>query len=421
MSARKANDIKIIRDTIEGRFKGLIIIDDFHKLSIELKNEVADYLKTLADEEVTDVKIIVVGINRAGDSLIKFASDLVNRIDIVRFETNPLEKLLELIGKGERALNITISSKNDIARESHGSFYLAQMLAHEACMKAGILERCDGATRELSESIEVIKQSVYDRLSLRFSEILKNFVRGPKFKREGRAPYLHILRWLASSESWSISLNEEVRKHPEVRGSVGQVVEKGYLRNFTESHPEFKEVINFDESTNILTVEDPQFIFYIRNIIWNTLAQQIGFKNISFDSKYDFALSFAGADRDLAEKIFGGLATNEISVFYDKNEQHRIPAQNIEDYLAPIYHSEAKYVICLLSRNYPTRIWTKFESEQFKDRFGENSIIPILFTDSPPGMFDEASKVGGLSFDPSKDVTQQVEEIVTLLTRKIAE
>ncbi len=40
----------------------------------------------------------------------------------------------------------------------------------------------------------------------------------------------HRLYWLANSESWSISIDEEIRNHPGDRGSVGQVVDKGYLK-----------------------------------------------------------------------------------------------------------------------------------------------------------------------------------------------
>lgn len=420
LSARRSQDIEIIKNVLDGKIKGLIIIDDFHRLPIELKNGIADYLKTLADEERKDTKIVIIGINQAGDTLIKFATDLVNRIDIIRFETNPIEKLLDLVEKGERALNITIISKNDIAKESHGSFYLAQMLAHETCLKYDVLEHCDDQ-KEIPVGIEVIKQSVYERLSIKFLDITKKFVRGPKFKREGRAPYLHILRWLANSDAWSLSLDEEVKKHPEARGSVGQVIDKGYMKKFINRNLEFNDIINFDDSTNILTVEDPQFIFFIRNIIWNKLAQQLGFKNISLESKYDFALSFAGCERDLAKRIFEGLTRNEFNVFYDENEQHRILARDIEDYLAPIYRSEAEYVICLLSENYPNRIWTKFESDQFKERFGDNSIIPILFKNVTISQFDVISTLGRIEFDPHADTNSQVESIVDLLTKKMTD
>jgi hypothetical protein len=420
LSARKKKDVEKIKMIFEGGSKGVIIIDDFHKLPNDTKNNVADYLKTLADEESQDIKIIIIGINRAGDSLIRFARDLVNRIDIIRFETNPFDKIVELITKGERALNIEIESKDKLAAESYGSFYLAQLLSREVCMKDGVLEKC-WEPKKVYISADIVKKSVYDRLSLSFSEIVEEFAAGPKFKSGGRAPYLHILKWLGESESWSISLKEETRKHPEAREGVSQVIGKGYMKKFMDNHPRFDDVINFDDSTNILTAEDPQFIFYIRNIKWTALASKIGFKNINFDSDYDFALSFSGVDRAIAEKIFNGLAENEFSVFYDKNEQHRILAEDIEEYLGPIYKSQAKYVVCLLSSTYPTRIWAKFESEQFKHRFGEHKVIPIMFNDAPPSMFDETSKIGGFFFDPSIDVQSQVNDIVSILTKKMAE
>ena len=52
-------------------------------------------MKTLADEDSRDSKIIVVGINKAGHNLIGFAHDLVNRIDVVRIRhTNPILKAM---------------------------------------------------------------------------------------------------------------------------------------------------------------------------------------------------------------------------------------------------------------------------------------------------------------------------------------
>ena len=59
----------------------------------------------------------------------------------------------------------------------------------------------------------------------------------------------------------------------------------------------------------------------------------------------------------------------EISVFYDKNEQFRIAAENVEEYLAPIYSSEAKFVLCVLSEHYPRKIWTRIKSKHFAEQF----------------------------------------------------
>ncbi len=129
----------------------------------------------------------------------------------------------------------------------------------------------------------------------------------------------------------------------------------------------------------------------------------------------------AGADRVVAEKLFSFLEERELSVFYDNNEQHRILAENIEDYLAPIYRSEASFVIVLLGREYPKRVWTRFESEQFKERFGDKAIISVWFSDVSPGIFDETTKYGGIKFDYSKQLDSEIKRIGELLCQKIVE
>jgi hypothetical protein len=190
---------------------------------------------------------------------------------------------------------------------------------------------------------------------------------------------------------------------------------------YLTANPDLQDVIHYDPSTRMLVIEDPKFLYFLRNLIWNKFARQVGFLSTEFQGRYDFALSFAGADRDIAEGLYNRLTDNEIAVFYDKNEQHRILAANVEDYLAPIYRSEAQYVIVLLGAEYPKRIWTKFESEQFKQRFGDGSIIPIWFADVPVGIFDETARVGGMTFDRSSDMAAQIEKLIKLLLMKMAE
>lgn len=108
-------------------------------------------------------------------------------------------------------------------------------------------------------------------------------------------------------------------------------------------------------------------------------------------------------------------------MFYDQNEQSRILASNLEDYLGPIYASEAAYVVAFLGPEYPKRIWTAFESQQFKARFGQNAVIPIWFTSAPTGIFDESTRVGGLTFDPNQDHEGQLRNFAEVLRKKIAD
>jgi hypothetical protein len=418
LSARKKKDIEYISIIPDLNDIGIVIIDDFHKLPDTIKSQLADLIKTFADEEAVKSKLIVLGINEAGQSLIKFAPDLVNRIDIIRFENSTDAKISELIEKGETELNIDINIRDDIVKESNGGFYIAQMLCSEICLREGILETCDDL-RKINTSFESVKFAIWKRLSNTFFSVCKAFALGARYRPEGRAPYLHMLNWLANSGDWVLNIPDAMRNNPDMRLSVGQVVEKGYLNELFQRTPGVSAVLHFDGRN--LVVEDPQFVFYIRNMPWAKFAKELGFNNIEFKNKYDFALSFAGSQREIAEKIFEGLSEEEFSVFYDKYEQHRIIASNLEEYLEPIYQSEARFIICILSTEYPRKIWTTFEAKYIGARVQLGEIIPVVVDGTSIDAFSSLSKIGHLSFDRTRDFDAQIAEIVNTLKKKLSE
>ncbi|WP_424244114.1 hypothetical protein Dip510_001306 [Elusimicrobium posterum] len=421
LSARKSEDVQCIKELHTLGTIGTVIIDDFHVLTDYQKTSIADYMKVLADEERENDKLILIGINKTGDSLVRIASDLNNRIETIRFERNPDDKVLELISLGEKALNISFEKKDDIVKLCRGSFHIAQYLCSEMCIESDILEE-QPQLKEISTSIEVIKQKVMEELGRTFYYKAKDFATGTRLRRAGRAPYLHLLYWLSISDDWTLNIDDIVRTHSSHKHSVTQIADKGHLENLISDNSKIQEVIHYDPSSRILSIEDPKFMFYIRNLLWSKFSKQVGYLSFEITSKYDFALSFAGEDRAIAEKINNILLDHDISVFYDRNEQSRILAENVEDYLAPIYSTEAEFVVPLLSLNYPKKIWTKFESDNFKQRFGENSVIPIWFSDTPVGLFDESRKYGGITFDVEHmNQDEQIEEICKQLIEKISE
>jgi hypothetical protein len=99
---------------------GTVVIDDFHALDNNTRGDIADLLKRLADTEAQRSKLIIVGINRAGDSLIEHAPDLANRLDTIRFEVEPDHKVSELVTAGEEALNIEIRGQAEDHRGRAG-------------------------------------------------------------------------------------------------------------------------------------------------------------------------------------------------------------------------------------------------------------------------------------------------------------
>jgi hypothetical protein len=423
LSARRRKDIELITELPDIDDIGTVVVDDFHRLSDDVKARLSDFMKILADSGSETSKLILIGINKAGQQLVKFAHDLGLRIDVFRLEANSPEKVLELIGRGELALNVAIPQKDNVARRAQGSFQIAQLLCHKLCVLSGVTETCP-IEKTIDLAIDVIVEDVMVDLARQFKEATVTFARGSKLRREGRAPYLHILRWLADSDEWSLDLSEVLNRYPEHKPSIGQVLDKGHLVALLND-PDKREMLaahfHFEPSTSILSVEDPKLIFYLKNIIWRAFTRQVGFTADYFVGKYDFALSFAGDDRDIARRLSEILSEREIVAFYDENEQHRILARDVAEYLAPIYRSEARYVVPLLSPAYPTRIWTKFESDQFKERFGDNSVIPVRFRSAAPGYFSDEQKYGSLSFDPAGDVEGQLQNVAEVLSQRLIE
>jgi hypothetical protein len=423
LSARKQSDLEYIAELPNLGELGTVIVDDFHRLDDSVKARLSDFMKVLADTENASSKLILIGINKAGQQLVKFAHDLGLRVDVFKLETNPDEQIEKLIALGEAALNAKLPDTETIARRAQGSFQIAQLLCHKLCVLDHVTETAS-TQREITTSLNFAIEDVMTDLGRQFKEAAVTFARGSKIRREGRAPYLHILRWLSEADEWSIDLSEAVNIHPDMKRSVEQVIDKGYLEALLsdpEKHDILSPYFHYEPSTTVLSVEDPKLIFYLKNVIWRVFTHQVGYRADYFKGRYDFALSFGGPNRDLAKTLHDLLSECEVASFYDENEQHRIIAQNIEDYLAPIYRSEARYVVVLQSPDYPKRIWTKFESDNFHERFGTGSVIPIRYTTVVPGFFSEDAKYGGLTFDPSGDLRAQAQEISKILCKRIIE
>jgi hypothetical protein len=421
LSARVPANVEYIAMLPEVDGFGVVVVDDFHVLRVDIKNSLADHLKVLADTEAADSKLIIVGINRAGDALVRHAPDLANRIDVIKFEVEPEESVAEVIRLGEAALNVKLDAASQIVAAAQGSFYLAQMLCQELCMKENIVERQDADEPvQVRASYASVRALVMERQERRFGDVTRKFARGPRFRASGRAPYLLLLKWLAESQRWDIALRDEIARHPKHRGSVGQVVDKGYLASHA-ANEDITEIIHYDPDGRILSVEDPHLVFYLRNLDWQQFPREVGFTNVDLEHVYDFALSFAGEDREVAEALYDELDGDDYVVFYDESEQHRILGEDVEAFLAPIYASDCRFVIAVLGKMYGEKRWTIFESAQFKERFDDGHVIPIWDKDARPTAFDETRNIGYLSFHKAKDARDEARRLAEVIKRKYDE
>ena len=417
LSARSNSDIECISAIEELKPFGTVIIDDFHRLPEEQQKKIADILKVLADEGDAENKLIVIGINQAGQRLIDFGFDLATRIEIIKFESNSNDKIRELIQLGETALNIDIACKDSIINAAHGSFYMAQELANTACMMAGLLETVSPKVSVNVRGKKVI-QDVLNKLDPKFSPIVSKFATGPRFRKEGRAPYFHLLKWLGEAKGFHITLSQAMNQHPEQKPGVTQIISKGFLKSFIDSNDDLSS--SFFMTGDLFIVQDPQLVFYLMYLDWENLRKQLGYLPFEKEKEYDFALSFAGENRNIAMALKCELEKNEIQVFYDEDSQGEILAENVEKYLAPIYSSKSRYIVCLLGEMYPKKIWTMFERKQYEGKLTSFEVIPVLIPPAQLDAFSSLYNTGRIDFDLKNELTSECNRIAKLLIEKLA-
>lgn len=102
--------------------------------------------------------------------------------------------------------------------------------------------------------------------------------------------------------------------------------------------------------------------------------------------EYDVALSFAGENRGIAEKIYNGLRRKKIKVFFDKIEEARLLGLDLDKEFRRIYGGKSRIVLVLISKFYPVKDWTRFEFEIIIDeanRRGKTYFIPCIIENTP--------------------------------------
>ena len=106
--------------------------------------------------------------------------------------------------------------------------------------------------------------------------------------------------------------------------------------------------------------------------------------------KYDFAFSFAGEDRVVAEKLAELLQREKIRVFFYPDEEADTWGKDLEQKLPQIYVDQSRFFVPIVSANYIAKAWTMFEFNQAQTRDSESNtgyILPLRLDDTElPGL-----------------------------------
>jgi hypothetical protein len=130
--------------------------------------------------------------------------------------------------------------------------------------------------------------------------------------------------------------------------------------------------------------------------------------------RFDFGISFAGPERDLARQLRDGLRDAGFNVFFDEDYEHEMIGHDGSIYLRNVYSKQCRFCVVLISQAYDKRDWTNLEREavQARELRGERGIlIPVPIEDYQPPWLPETR----IRFDLWK---RSIPELVALLTKR---
>lgn len=417
LTARKSEDLHKIIEIAEGNYLGRFIIDDFHRLENNIQENIANIIKISAEESnhTPSLKVVIIGINKVGSELIFLVHDIAKRCGIHKILSATEDRIGELISKGEGKLNVTIGHYQDIWRESSGDYWLAQLLCQSICLMNDLIETSD-EKRNISVDIDELRSRVVSRLENSYLNPVKEFCRGKRF-RASNDPYYKLLRAISIQESSIVDLNELANVNPEVKGSINNIKEHR-INVLLESKPICERYFYYNKETKNFAIEDPALFYYLKNLDWELLRKECGFRNSEDDFEFDFAISFAGENRELAKLITDLLNVLDCTVFYDAYFEANYLGQAWSKQFNEIFSSKSRLVICLLDKFHSEKIWPTFERDCFRPRIQNASVIPIYLDDTKfVGIPDD---IVGIQFkDKQHDEESVTDKIVLKLEERL--
>jgi hypothetical protein len=271
LSARKPADVKAISRLPDGH-TGLVAVDDFHRLPSQLQDQLADYLKLLADDDSAAGKLVVVGIPGTAQNLVAVGSDLATRIRVFRPGRAAESLVLQMIEKGESALNIVFDGRAEIILASAGSLLTAQMLCWHLAMMAGIEHTVDKLATVVTD-IGRARAGVTESLRMKYQPMVDEFV---ALDEPTESLCIELLLRLARMPDGILRLETVREERSDLEGPIDRVFVHGLPNGFDGKHARIAEHLYYDPRARRLIADDPQLIFYACQLNRDELLEAAG-------------------------------------------------------------------------------------------------------------------------------------------------
>lgn len=415
LSARKAGDIEALIALTKKPPSGYFVIDDFHRLSTTVQENIANIAKIAAEEgeHTRYPKLIIIGINQIGSELIQLVPDIAKRCGIHRISSGTLETITSLVNNGAEKLNVVIDQHSQIFEETKGDYWLTQIICQAICSANNITETKDVKER-LTFRIESCRELVIRKLEAAYHSPVKVFCRGRRF-RKSNDPYFKLLRLIGQQDSSIIDLNRLASQSEEIKGSINNIKERR-LEILLASKESLNRYFYYNSDSKNFAIEDPALFYYIKHLDWSRLRDDCGFNESGKSFEFDLAISFAGENRELARRFAEKIEVFDVSVFFDELYESNLLGKALTKQFTKIFNDQSRFVLCLLDRFHLDKIWPTFERETFRKRLAEEAIIPVYLDDStflgiPEDIYGFDMKKGQSERDIDNAVDKLVERI----------
>lgn len=316
LSARKPDDVERMR-SLQSWHNGVVVIDDFHRLDDDLSRTIADYLKYLADNQFADRKLVIIGIPSTGKKLINIAFDLAVRIKTFKLGKVKDETIINMVGRGEKALNVLFTRKPEIAQASNGSLRIAQLLCYHLALQANI-EETQKSYRTISYELDESITNALEEISPDLDELIRNFT-----LLGGRRDHtsVEILKELSKVDDGFLSFNQLKDDRPDLTRDIDNFINKKYLESLYQTLPNIDRYLYFEKSVPALVIDDPRLTFYLLHTPANRLARAAGKSQSTIRNKV--FISYSHADAQLGVDRNSGLGLG----YFDRLRIHLKPLE----------------------------------------------------------------------------------------------
>jgi hypothetical protein len=275
-----------VLDAGHAALRGHLVIDDFHRLPWPHQRRVADLIKLLADGGKRAAKVVVIGINPVGSSLVHSFPDLAGRFTVVALGKQPDAKVEELILTGERAANVTFERRAEFVRAARGSFFTAQLLCLETAIHEGVVETAAEPRTIVTGPDGVVLEKVHARLKFKYHDALLGFASYDETPPP-RGATLCLLWLLSESPDNTASLAAARTRYPALAPALEWLLKSNLSTLFARTR-RLSELFFYNRDAAILSAEDPQLDFYLGGLNWPALARDSGHGGLDWNPEQGF-------------------------------------------------------------------------------------------------------------------------------------